>query len=198
MRIPLMKKYSSTDIRYPSLRANAGCPRSREGTALVMDCGSCEGKQDLLDKECLRSVLKSLSSEPGIEEVILSGEWDVSYGDECVRALCSMATVVRLCLDLSTISPGRKSCSACPFSSKTLYSSISNDLFSLPDEQYLSSCARQYGRGKKVCNDCIQRAGSNISQIRDCLEKIGMDVTRSAFGVVEAGHEASIGGTTNG
>lgn len=198
MRIPLMKKCRSIDANHPTFRTHVGCPRSRDGTTLVIDCRSCEGKQDLLDRECLSSALKSLASEPGVEEVILTGDWDVSYGGECVRALCSLATVVRFCFDLSTISAGHKFCKGCPLSPERFYSSIPNDLLSLPDGQHLSSFARQSGKHNGVCDDCIQRVGSNLSQIKGSLEEIGMDVTRSAFGVVEAAHEASDGNKTDG
>lgn len=187
MRILPKRKISTINPRGSYSRPN--CHHTREDGELIIDCHSCPGGQDLHDDFCFRSVLRALSSGARVDSLILSGNWEVSYGRDCVRALCSLASVVRFCQELSKMPTMFQDCKGCALSSERFFGQLVDRLPMVPNADQLSSIQVQSAKHQRACKECIDRSRSKLLQIGFAIEELGKDVARSAFMVVEEGNE---------
>jgi len=182
--LPVIKRRPSNS-RKPCSRSD--CQYSREAGELIIDCRSCTGGQDLHDEKCFRSVLRALASGAEVKRLILSGNWEVSYGGDCVRALCSLASVVRFCRELSKTPVKFQDCRGCALSPGRFFGQLVDRLPVVPNENQLSSIKIQSGKHQRACMECIDRSRSKLLQMGSAIEELGKGVARSAFMVVEAG-----------
>jgi hypothetical protein len=185
MRILPKRKISPIDSRGSYSRMN--CHHSREDRELIIDCHSCSGGQGLHDELCFRSVLRVLSSGARVDSLILSGNWEVSYGGDCVRALCSLASVVRFCQELAKTPTMFQDCKGCALSPERFFGQLVNRLPIVPNSEQLSSIQVQSAKHQRACKECIDRSRSKLLQIGFAIEELGKYVARSAYMVVEAG-----------
>ncbi|MCQ5375557.1 MAG: hypothetical protein NO474_03050 [Methanomassiliicoccales archaeon] len=63
------------------------CLYTKSEGRLEINCCKCQGKQDLRNPRCFESVIKILSIEPGVDEIILMGDQDVSYDKSIIKIL---------------------------------------------------------------------------------------------------------------
>jgi hypothetical protein len=186
MRLLPRRKINPINSRESYSRLN--CNFSRDDGELIIDCHSCSGGQDLHDDLCFRSVLRVLSSGAKVDSLILSGNWEVSYGGDCVRALCSFASVVRFCQELSKMPAMFQDCKGCALSPERFFGQLVDRLPTIPDAEQLSLIRVQSSKHQRACKECIDRSRSKLLQIGFTIEDLGRAVARNAFMVVEAGN----------
>jgi len=187
-----MRKMSSGRRRKQEVlrRPSENCPYLRKGNELVIECRECPGSQDLLDEGCLRPVLRIMAMEGGVEEIVLSGDWEMSYMGDSVAVIGSLAKVVRTCMDLSMLPNRFQDCCSCPLSPSKFYASVSNGLPRLLDESGIKTLARRSSKHPRACDDCMGRVNSNLEGMRYSLEELGREVAWKAFRVVGVEDEA--------
>jgi hypothetical protein len=162
------------------------CPHRRNGGELIVECRGCEGGQDLSEERCLRSVIDILSNEGEVREIILSGDWEVSYTGDSMIALRSLAEIVRSCSDLSKIPNRFQDCSSCPLAPSSFYCSIARGLPFIPDRERVSTMARMSTKHHNGCKECLERTSSNLDWMRYSLDALGRSVAKMAFRVVDS------------
>ncbi|NYT12488.1 MAG: hypothetical protein GKC03_08095 [Methanomassiliicoccales archaeon] len=139
------------------------------------------------DDHCFRSVLRVLSSGARVDSLILSGNWEVSYGGDCVRAMCSLASVVRFCQELARTSTMFQDCKGCVLSPERFFGQLVDRLPIVPNAEQLSSFQVQSAKHQSACKECVDRSRSKLLQIDFAIEELRKYVARSAYMVVEAG-----------
>lgn len=161
------------------------CNYNRNGNELVIDCDGCEGQQDLGNERCLMAILNILSREAGVEEIILSGNWEISYRGDSIHALGSMAKIVRFCHDLSMLPNRFQDCSTCPLAPYKFYRSLARGLPTLPPRVNIERLAKVSSKHPHGCHECIERIQSNTDGMRYSLDELEKDVARMAYRVVD-------------
>lgn len=157
------------------------CEYHKNNGIIEVCCQDCAQTQNLENPTCFRGVLRILSSETGVREVLLARDWVISYDRECVETLGSLAEVIRFCNGL----PYRCSLEECPSCSSNPRAIIARIIDRLPQTVETSSMIslRTGGHGL-TCEQCVRATRSNLDHIALLMNETEKKVARTAFRVV--------------
>ena len=151
-----------------------------------VDCGSCHGKQDLSQRECLNGVVRLLARHPSAERIELIGAWEVGYGPETVSVLAPLATIVRSLEAVQTSATQGHACRQCQSSPANV---IGRVLEGFPSRPILDAPSVE-GRDDGACAACLNRTRLAIAAAGREYGKFESSLTRRVFKVVGGGANA--------
>lgn len=159
------------------------CPGHNVRGTLTIDCRECKGEADLTSSRCLRRVIRTMASEaPGLTEVTLSRDWQVSYGSTCTEALNGWADVIRFCDGLNHHLPF-EDCSSCRTNPMARMTRVVECLPSMAADMEHRNLASAGGHGR-ACEQCATTLRSNLDHVRSLVDRADALANRSAYRVV--------------
>jgi hypothetical protein len=164
---------------------SSSCRYRRMGSHLIIDCLDCPGKQNLACSRCQKAVLQILTRETGVETVVLSALWEISYTGSCVTILKEVAEIAAQCHDLGSEIKAFNHCNDCPLNPPRFYAEVAENLPFLPTNEELRKMALRTPKHGAACKNCLIRIEQQIEEMRRKIEEIGAKVIRQAFRVVE-------------
>jgi hypothetical protein len=130
----------------PALNPETSCPaefKEEDGLSLEVDCGSCQGANDLSNKNCLSGIVHSISNGPRPDTIVLKKFIHKRYRGECVRLACTVASELSaLKMAIASIdSPSDRRCRTCTASSRNVLGSAKRALLQDPFRYLLERSA---------------------------------------------------------
>ena len=159
----------------------SGCKCTRSEDSLLFECRSCTQGKDLNDSICLKQVISALAEHSGVNEVVLSGDWESLYRDACIRVLNGYAELVRACRTSNVLSSSEEQCASCPQEPRKLLTAISERV-PLPWDDLRRRAVVKNGR--PGCYSCIARTGSILTRLDALAKEIDRTVAKEAFRIV--------------
>lgn len=147
------------------MRGDSGCSWRVEqiGNRRVMRfrCGTCRMAPPSLRSEgCMRGVLRALGSEPEIDVLLLSGPYEQEYCGRALRALLSLALVLRENERWAFAGISRFGCTDCEKERRDALEEIVEGFYRDPASalsrlrQLVDETRRRAGRGGERCRSC--------------------------------------------
>jgi len=158
-----------------------GCRARKMNGTLVMDCQGCSGGQSLDSPQCFRGVVKALSRESGVNEILLSRDWEISYGEDCVRALEGLSDVVKF-LSSVQFHDAFEDCASCRCSPRAIIPGL---IESLPSsDPGWAAASLQRGPHGKACGGCVRSLKADLEHAANLMSEAERRVCWTAFRVV--------------
>lgn len=175
----LFRKRTAAPVGRPSARRS--CESRKSNGTLVVNCKGCPHEQSLESTACFKGVLKALSNETGVREILLSRDWEIVYDRDCVVVMESLAEVTKFCSGISFY-PAFEDCASCPSNPRTIVSRV---LEMLP-QSYVPAAASslRIGTHGTACEQCVRSLRLNLVHIEQLLSEAERKVARTAFRVV--------------
>jgi hypothetical protein len=151
------------------------CKGSKSHGGLVIDCRGCRGKQDLAEERCLKGIVQLLALDfSGIDEIILSREWEIRYSRDCVSNLTLLAEVQRFLLG---IIPQRQfdECAKCQMNPNVVAKRIVSS-FSPTSLEIKWNIATPCGPHGKDCELCISSLAKDLEHARYLMANARADL----------------------
>jgi hypothetical protein len=155
--------------------------RKEEGT-IKINCRDCSQTPTVDNVLCFKGMLRIISSESGVREVVLCKDWEIVYDRECVNVLHGVTDVVRFCSGLVFHLPFEE-CQACSSNPRSIANKVIDNL---PRGDAGLVTAFSLGGGGKglACDNCVRTTRSNLEHISLLLNEAERRITRTAFKVV--------------
>ena len=162
------------------------CVGSYRRRTVQIDCGGCQGKQDLTDRSCLVGALRLLARHPSAEQIDLMGTWEVRYDSDVVAMLAPLARILEALETIGAASPPSHACRQCAASPESITARILERFPSRPATDDL----RSNGTAGAECEACINRTRAAVAAAGREYGRFESSLTRRAFKVVGGGTDA--------
>jgi len=153
----------------PTPSPEASCPHEftgAEGLQLEVDCETCGGAQDLLNRRCLTGLVNVVVRNAVPDTIILKRFMHKRYRNETVKlvagAASELSALTRALGSAST--PSDRKCRTCPCSAVKLIAEMRKSLLRDPEAYLLGS-----GLTESILDGAISRSGCERG--RECAEK---------------------------
>lgn len=159
----------------------SGCRCARTGDSLLFDCRGCHRGMDLNDVACLKGVIRALSDQTEVKEVVLSGDWESLYREGCVRVLNAYAELVRACRSSTLKVPSGEQCHSCPNDPRMLVAAIAERLPMPWDDLRRRAVTANVRPG---CFSCAASAAQVVARLEILAKGVDRTVAKEAFRIV--------------
>ncbi|MBC7107588.1 MAG: hypothetical protein H5T41_02165 [Methanomassiliicoccales archaeon] len=163
------------------------CQYTKSEGRLEINCSKCQGKQDLRDPRCFESVLKILSTEASISEILLMGDQDVSYDKTVIKILQHASKIESSFFSAFANFDFNKHCTSCPSNPRSVLDLVI-DRLSVKDLRLLLN--DQFDNRSEKCQNCSEKLGFWLKYASTEIEAIERIVAREVFMVVTTDGES--------
>lgn len=163
------------------------CLYTKSEGRLEINCCKCQGKQDLRNPRCFESVIKILSIEPGVDEIILMGDQDVSYDKSIIKILQHASKIESSFFSTFANFDFNKHCTSCPSNPRSVLDLVI-DRLSVKDLRLPLN--DQFDNRSEKCQNCSEKLGFWLKYASTEIEAIERIVAREVFMVVTTDGES--------
>lgn len=165
---------------------DSACRYERNQGTLLIDCTSCPGDRELSSPSCLNAVSRVLSRESGVTEIVLSGEWETSYGEATLDILKSIAEVVRFIRHARIRRKRFDKCDQCPASPEEIFSEILGSFPEIEMPENVHSYHVPSEGTRFACRECLDSIVENIAHIDRMMRSVRKEIANGSD-TVESG-----------